>query len=298
MKFVSMLDEELLLSPVPGNSRQEVYSYMLEKLALYAELELDIDSTVKSMCAHEDAAGPIMEGLAMPHVRNEKLNDLYIVIGMPENPAAVNGKVVFMTLIGDEMSDIYLKVISTLARYLSKQERIAEFFQAAEAGKDKLWNYFQESNIKLREVVCAEDVMIPANAFLQQSAPLSEAFDMFNSTNCRFLPVVNSDGKLVGELSASRVIRSFFPEYVFMMENLNFLNEFAVFNEIFHSEHALPVSKYMNDAPCCAKLDTPLIQLTLMLTKQDAGNVYIVDENNVLRGVFSVKNVISKVLRG
>ena len=178
MKFVSMLDEELLLSPVPGNSRQEVYSYMLEKLALYAELELDIDSTVKSMCAHEDAAGPMMPNLAMPHVRNEKLNDLYIVIGMPENPAAVNGKVVFMTLIGDEMSDIYLKMISTLARYLSKQERIAEFFQAAEAGKDKLWNYFQESNIKLREVVCAEDVMIPANAFLQQSAPLSEAFDI------------------------------------------------------------------------------------------------------------------------
>lgn len=298
MKFVSMLDEELLLDHIPGNSREEVYSWMLDKLALYAELELDKENLVAAMCKHEDAAGTLLDGLAMPHVRDEKLNDLYIVVGLPENPSAVNGKVVFMTLIGENMSDIYLKVISTLARFLSKPECAAEFILAADTGKTAFWDYLQKSDIKLRNVVCAEDVMSPADVFLQQSAPLSKAFDLFNSTHRRFLPVVNSAGELVGELSARKVVRSFFPEYVFMMENLNFLNDFAVFNEIFQSEHSLPVAQYMDHEPPCAHLDTPLVQLTLLLTKTNAGNVYVVDKEKHLKGIFSIDNVISKVLRG
>ena len=42
MKLVSLLDEELLLEKVPGSSKTEVYSYMLDKLVDYAELELDV----------------------------------------------------------------------------------------------------------------------------------------------------------------------------------------------------------------------------------------------------------------
>ena len=110
--------------------------------------------------------------------------------------------------------------------------------------------------------------------------------------------MVNAQGCMVGELSAREVVKSFFPEYVFMMGNLNFLNDFAVFNEIFHSEHAIPVSQYMNTEPPVVTLETPLIQLTLLLTKQDAGDVYIVDGDKKLKGVFSIENVISKVLRG
>ena len=37
-----MLDEELLFENIPGNSRAAIYTYMLEKLADYAELTLDI----------------------------------------------------------------------------------------------------------------------------------------------------------------------------------------------------------------------------------------------------------------
>ena len=125
-----------------------------------------------------------------------------------------------------------------------------------------------------------------------------QAFDTFSKTHRRYLPVVDADGNLVGELSARKVVKSFFPEYVFMMDNLNFLNDFAVFNEIFHSEHTLPVSQYMNGEPLRATLDTPLIQLTLLLTRHDAGNVYIVDEESHLRGIFTIDNIISKVLRG
>ncbi len=302
MKFVSMLNEDLVVAGVQGSTRREVYKNMLSRLCDYAELELDAESTVDEMLERENATGVIFPDLAMPHVRIEGLHDLFVVIGLPENPDAMGienpADMVFMSLIGEDMSDVYFKMLSTLARHLTNADSAQAMLAAARGGREKLWEYFQQCNITLRTVVTAEDVMTPANVVLKSDAPLSDAFDLFSTTHRRFLPVVDAEGKFAGELSARKVIRKFFPEYVFMMDNLNFLNDFAVFNEIFHSEHALPVSEYMNTEAPCAGPNTPLIQLTLLLTKQGAGDVYIVNDDNVLLGVFSIDNIVSKILRG
>ena len=60
----------------------------------------------------------------------------------------------------------------------------------------------------------------------------------------------------------------------------------------------MPVREYMNKEPLQVKLDTPLIQATLLIARQEAGDVCVVDEENQLCGVFSVENIINKVLRG
>ena len=297
MKFVSILDEELLLEKVPGNTKQEVYTVMLQELAAYAELELDIPELVQQMIDHETATGILMPKMRMPHLRCENLPDLFIVIGLPAEREALGEDVIVMSLIGNNMSDVYLKVLSTLARHLTKGEQMKAFLEAAVKGKTAFWEYLQSSNMALRSVVTAEDVMEPVSAVIAEDAPLSQAFDVFSKCHRRFLPVVDAAGKLKGELSARTILKRFFPDYVFMMENLNFLNDFAVFNEIFSSEHSLPVAKYMTDA-ASASLDTPLIQLTLLLAKQPAGDVYIVNSDGVLKGIFTVDNVVSKVLRG
>ena len=302
MKLVSMLDEELLFDHIPGDSRAAVYTFMLEKLANQSELTLDIPGTVHEMMMHEDDSGIIFPGIAMPHLRINDLHDLFIVIGLPENPGKLKKDqsvdMVIMSLIGEDMSDIYLKMLSSLARHISSPNAIDSLSAAAKNGKEALWSYFQTSNIKLRQVVTAEDVMSNADTFIHPDAPLSDAFDLFCSNHQRTLPVVDAEQHLLGEISAVAVVKKFFPEYVFMMENLNFINDFAVFNEIFNSEHTLPVSRYMNTAPSSALLDTPLIQITLQLSKQGSGNVYIVDSENKLKGIFNIDNIINKVLRG
>ena len=302
MKFVSMLDEELLFENIPGSTRTAVYTSMLEKLAEYAELTLDIPALVNEMTEREHAAGIVFPGVAMPHVRIDGLHDLFIAVGMPESAEAMGKEhpadLIFMILIGEDMSAVYLKMLAALARHMSSSDSANALREAARKGKNTLWNYFQSNDIRLREVVTAEDIMSPADISICEEAPLSDAFDIFSSQHRKFLPVVNAQGLLVGELSAVAVIKSFFPEYVFMMDNLNFLNDFAVFNEIFHAEHSLPVSRYMNRTPYRASLDTPLIQLTLQLARQGAGNIYITDAAGKLKGIFSIDNIISKVLRG
>ena len=298
MKLVSMLDEEMLLEKIPGSSREEIYSYMLNKLIDFNELELKADSLLSEMIAHEDDAGILLPGLNMPHLRLNDLHDLFIVIGLPENPAAAGADMIFMLLIGDHMNDVYLKILAGLARHLINPAAVENMLNAARGGKDTMWNYLQDNDIQLRNVVTAEDVMTPVHISLHPNSPLSDAFDCFHNTHLRFLPVVDDNGKLVGELSARKVVKSFIPDYVYMMDNVNFMNDFSVFNRIFDSEHSQPVSQYMHSEPARALLDTPLFQLTVLLTKQEGGSVYIVDADNTLQGIFAIENVIDKVLRG
>ena len=293
-----MLDEEMLLEKIPGSSREEIYSYMLNKLIDFNELELKADSLLSEMIAHEDDAGILLPGLNMPHLRLNDLHDLFIVIGLPENPAAAGADMIFMLLIGDHMNDVYLKILAGLARHLINPAAVENMLNAARGGKDTMWNYLQDNDIQLRNVVTAEDVMTPVHISLHPNSPLSDAFDCFHNTHLRFLPVVDDNGKLVGELSARKVVKSFIPDYVYMMDNVNFMNDFSVFNRIFDSEHSQPVSQYMHSEPARALLDTPLFQLTVLLTKQEGGSVYIVDADNTLQGIFAIENVIDKVLRG
>ena len=301
MKLVSMLDEELFLD-IAGKSRREVYTALLEKLSAFNELALDIPAVVDEMLEREKITGSVFRGVAMPHVRIAELHDLFIAVGLPADPEAMGGAepehLVIMAIIGGDMSDVYLKMLSTIARHLHDPAAAQQLRAAAAGGKAELWQYLANSDIKMREIVTAEDVMSEVSAVLFEDDLLSAAFDMFSKTQKRFLPVVDKSGRLVGELSARTVIRSFFPEYVFMMEHMNFLNDFAVFNEIFSSEHSAPVREYMNKEPLQVKLDTPLIQATLLIARQEAGDVCVVDEENQLCGVFSVENIINKVLRG
>ena len=298
MKLVSMLDEEMLLEKIPGSSREEIYSYMLNKLIAFNELDLSADSLLSEMIAHEDDAGILLPGLNIPHLRRSDLHDLFIVIGLPENPAAASADMIFMLLIGDHMNDVYLKILAGLARHLITPAAVENMLNAARGGKDTLWNYLQDNDIQLRNIVTAEDVMTPVHLSLHPDSPLSDAFDCFHNTHLRFLPVVDDNGTLVGELSARKVVKSFIPDYVYMMDNVNFMNDFSVFNRIFDSEHSQPVSQYMHSEPARALLDTPLFQLTVLLTKQEGGSVYIVDADNTLQGIFAIENVIDKVLRG
>ena len=67
MKFVSMLNEDLVVAGVQGSTRREVYKNMLSQLCDYAELELDAESTVDEMLERENASGVIFPDFAMPH---------------------------------------------------------------------------------------------------------------------------------------------------------------------------------------------------------------------------------------
>ena len=110
--------------------------------------------------------------------------------------------------------------------------------------------------------------------------------------------MVDADKHFLGLIDAADIIRGFIPDYLLMLDNLNFLNSFEVFDNIFKSENKYSVRDYVQPAKMVLAPDTPLIQFTIRLVRREAYAGFVVDADNHLLGVVSINNIVHKVLRG
>jgi mannitol/fructose-specific phosphotransferase system IIA component (Ntr-type)/CBS domain-containing protein len=302
MKLASILNPELILCDVPPGSREEVYSYMLAQVKNILDINLDGNELLKSIIDREDLTHIPYEGMAIPHMRIPGLNDLFIAIGILKEPALLKDydlrptRVVVMSLISGNTSDLYLKALASCVNYFGKPENLAklEGINSAEAMLELL----EKDNVKVKKEITAEDVMYTDYPVVTPDMKLSEALNIMTRESKSELAVVDSSGKLLGVLSAREIIRRCIPEYIMIMDNLKFLTSFEPFQKIFDEEEHSMVEDYITEPDAMIPPETPLIHLTISLVKQEAKTIFVVNAEKHLKGVISIANIVHKVLRG
>ena len=122
MKLNSILNEELVFCDLAGNTREDIYSSMLEK-AQHELAPLTSEELFKEIIEREDLLNIPYEGMSLPHIRNSKLNDLYVIVGILKEPVKLKEndlaptRLIVMSLISSETSDIYLKTLAAFTRF-------------------------------------------------------------------------------------------------------------------------------------------------------------------------------------
>jgi len=302
MKLVSILNEELIFTNVSGVSRSGIYADMLKKAKEVLDIPLDVDNTVSGMIEREDTLQIPYDGCALPHLRGSQFDDLYIIIGVLPKPIhfkesdAAPCNLVIMSLISPETSDLYLKSLAALLRYLARPGT-REALSGAKSAPEVL-SILRESNVTVRSNLVAEDVMVSGESFLHEEDTLSAALDLFSSGDNNTIPVLDSNDRLVGEITAMDILKSFIPEYIFRMDNLDFLTSFEPFNRIFQEENQHVVRDYMHNPMLTVHPETPLIQFTVRMVKKGVRTCFVVDASRKYVGEIMVKHIVKKVLRG
>ena len=156
----------------------------------------------------------------------------------------------------------------------------------------------RKANVTVRSNLVAEDVMISCGSYLRENDTLSAALDLFSRDDHTTIPVLDENDRLVGELTAMDILKSFIPEYIFRMDNLDFLTSFEPFNRIFQEENQHVVRDYMRNPSLTAHPETPLIQFTVKMVKKGVRTCFVVDANRKYVGEIMVKHIVKKVLRG
>ena len=302
MKLSSILNEDTIFFNVKGESRSEIYENMLKMALSEIEETINAKEVAQAIIEREDTTGMIYNQVAFPHVRLENINDLYIIIGklakpikLMENDEAPS-ELVILSLISPKSSDIYLKTISAFAKFMRDEQNTAALLNANSAENFK--QILNDNKVKIKNEITAEDLMSTETFAVKESDSLSVALDIFNREKITVLPVVNDNGCLVGVIEANNVIKKFLPEYIFMMDNLNFLNSFEAFEKIFKQENVEAVKNFIIPAKYTCNANTPLIQFTVEIVRANLKAAFVVDENKKLIGKISVKNIIHTVLRG
>lgn len=301
MKLSAILSRELIFEELTAQNRGALYAEMLCRAEKFIELPLEVSELRERLlladAEHSGNFGPIL----LPHIRLENFSGLTVLIGATANPLTLEGyndpiRLVILSLVGNDSSDLYLKMISSLARCLLSPAQIEEFFAAVRNGT--LGDLLDRRNIILRASITAEDLMTVPEVSLKPEQTLAEALDLFHRQSRVILPVTDADGKFLGELKAIDIIRRFVPDYLFMLQSTGFIGNFEPFERIFNDEETSKVSEFVTVPPVTLKPDTPLIQFTIELCRGTGYLFFVTDAHGKLVGEVSVKNIIHRVLRG
>ncbi len=111
---------------------------------------------------------------------------------------------------------------------------------------------------------------------------IPDARDILQHNDFRHLPVVDKDGRLIGMVT-DRDIRSAYPSSVLSGEDIG-----KELERIIHT----PVGEIMSTYLLSLDLDSTLDDALILLEHQKIGALPVVDGNRVVKGIFSIRDLI------
>ncbi len=111
---------------------------------------------------------------------------------------------------------------------------------------------------------------------------IPEARDILHNHDFRHLPVVDKEGRLIGMVT-DRDIRSAYPSSVLSGKDMG-----KELDRIVHT----PVGEIMSTYLLSLDLDSTLDDALILLEHQKIGALPVVDESRVVKGIFSIRDLI------
>jgi len=304
MKLSSILNPKLFFTGIPAGDRQAIYKTMLEEAAHEIKQDIDPEKIAAEIIKREDSFSmPYEKGAALPHFRSQEFDDLYIIIGIPDAPVLLKdndkapSKVIIMSLVSEKTSDTYLKALSAFSRYIIKNNGAVSRLASCKDG-DMLNELFDAENVILKKEITAEDIMRTDFQYVESGSSVSEALDTFTRHSLLQLPVLDSEKRVVGVIDSANILKKSIPAHYMILDNIKIISGFEPFQHILANEDKITVNEYIRDPRAVSELSTPLIQLVLMLVKDEFLNILILDEDKRLVGIVTMLEIVQKVLRG
>ena len=302
MNFADLLDPKLILCDLKSDTHDQLYLEMLHVLKAQNKDIAEPRDILKDISDHEKLIDmPYTAGFAIPHTRSAGVSDLHLVLGIHKEGVKLQecdtepSKVIVMFLVSKETSKIYLLMLKALSRYFSNpgmSDKLAECKTPSE-----VIDLFHRDKVEINPTIKAEDIMNSAMECMPESGMLGPAIDVLAQCKSLHIPIVDDGGRLIGDLNIDSILKGAVPNYITMMDNLNFLPEFEPFDQILKNEDTTPVQKFIDYSPktCCKS--TPLMEIIIRVIKEKVNCLYVVDEDMRPEGVITKHELISNLLR-
>ena len=134
--------------------------------------------------------------------------------------------------------------------------------------------------------------------FISPQTTVKEAAETFVRHHIGTLPVVDPDGKLVGILLIRDLVSQVLPDFVNMMQDIDFVLDFGA-AETNHPDEALlqtPVREIMQP-PVSGRDDCSLLRASALFKKHNLPDLPVVDEHDHLIGIASLVDIGTRFLQ-
>lgn len=307
MKFSNYLDSKLIFTDVKGSSMEEVIIDMVEKMAS-KEKKINLikkEVTASVIKREEEISTAIGKGIAIPHARMENFNDFIVAVGIVETPfkAKVGGsatkdeiELVFLIVSDILKNKNILKIMSAISKLIIKYPHIADKIKTLK-NPTEILHSIEETDIEIGHKIIAEDVLSPNIVPVSPDATLEEVAKRLIIEHASGFPVVDKDGKFLGEITEKELIEFGMPKYLSLMKDLNFLTVGEPFEEYLINEKTTTIEKIYRPKNNIIIVDkkAPIMEICFIMVNKGVTRLYVI-ENGKYLGVIKRSDIIKKVL--
>ena len=300
MKLSSLILEDNVLVSPPVEDKEEGIRKLL------ATFEPHLDPVQRQLALdhlferERRITSYIDHGVAIPHAKVEGLNR--ILVGLltslngfdAQDPAGAVIHLLFLILTPPEKNTMMLQTLAAVARLCHSKE-VREALRRTKAPA-RIIKQIEDSGIDIKNTITAADIMVAPPGTLSPEMPLREAIERIIASPADGLPVLDSQGKLLGEISSTEILSIGLPKYVDLLKDDTFLTQFEPFENFFAQENQLTVRDVMTRDVLTADEEAPIIKIANMLVSGNRSRLYVLRDGK-LRGVVFRRDLLSRVLQ-
>ena len=298
VKFSSLFSSRDVLCGVRANDRETVIREVLTRLALERGIGNVEDAFADVMSRESQQSTVVAPGLAVPHARLDGIDELRVgVAAVPDGVGFDDGepvRVVVLILAPKQSPAAYLQALSSLAQMCSDEEFVPTV--AAMEKPEDVWRFFDRGGIELPAFVCAGDIVQREIETLSENDNLETAIDKLVRANEIDMPVVDTEGDLVGVVSMIELMKICLPDYILWMEDLSPIINFEPFAEVIRNEGKTWLNEIMSLDYAAVSEESPAIEVAKQIMRRGTRVAYVTRGRSLV-GRITVQDFVNKVLR-
>ncbi len=299
MKLSSLLNQEFIFLNADVSFQEEAVSLMVDKVYKDYSFETDKDTLLQTIAEREKQGHTILDGgIAIPHARLDHFDDFIISFCVPRKPFVLNGKevkMVVMILVSHASPALHLNTLAAIAGLIQNKPMLENLLKSQ--NPQAFINVFEEANFKVKNDLTVADIMSTHLVSVEPQTTLKEIVNLMVEHRASYLPVVDSKGQIMGEITVLEILKKGLPDYVRGLENLSFLSSLSAFEDLLKNEETITAADVMREVQHRIKPSAPVVEVALVMM-QDRERHILIEEDGKILGVVSYMDMLSKVLRG
>ena len=296
MKLSNLLTTDLIFWNGDVSESQDIYKLLAVTIA--NKYALSSDDIYEAVQKRDELGHTVYDyGIAMPHGRLDNLKDVIIAIYKPLKSISMHGKdvnLIVMILTSNTGSNLYLKTMSAFAKIIHNSgERLIQC-----ETKDGLLSLISNSNVEVEKSLKIKEIMNKDIYVAKLDNTISDVLDKIIKNNIEFVPVANDEGKYIGKIDISCILKLGYPNYLFAMKDLNFLDNLRAFEDFASQEVSVSVKDLFQETQeKSMNQDESVVALGFSLLKHNWHHLAVVDNDNKIVGIIGTKEMLRNILR-
>lgn len=306
MKLSSMLEKRLIFLDHQFNTYQEIIQFISDK---FSESVYISSFEIKEALMRRENLGTTFLGhnLALPHGYLNKIDEIHIMFIRLRDQMYVTYdnrqnkiKYVFAVLTSTKKAQTYLKVLSSIAQLVTTNSYVLDNAKSA----TDLIEMMDSKEFLVDENLTAKN-LIRSRAIIDEKVTIAVAVDKMKREKITFLPVVNSEEKLMGVIDLADIFSATFKSQRFesdlsMLHDLRSAGDllFEPIQHFWENEQKHYVSEIMRGTDTLTiNENANYTDIVFLMTKFHHRNLIVIDNQNHVKGIIDTDDVVHKMIR-